>query len=198
MPGGSKKGEHRGGAKPKAERKPFGFAPGGTGVPGRKPGTKNRPKPPAFDPEYQQILRRRATEGKERDLEMYFLVTGKRFRMPKEVMLDAMRYFEETAIDYGELVQANRDSSAAAQKAADRDKYEEAATQAEDRLRAYLTMAVDVAFKVAPYIHPRLSAIMTNPGSNDAPLNVLGVLLRDLDEAGRPPRYIDHEPAGEQ
>jgi hypothetical protein len=56
-------------------------------------------------------------------------------------------------------------------------------------------MGVDVAYKVAPYLHPRLSAILTNPGAGDSQMTVLATLLKDLDEAGRPARYIDHEPA---
>lgn len=198
---GSRKGEKRGGAKPAGLRKPRGFEPGGTGKRGRPKGMPTRAKPPIHatkDPEIRAILGKHvAVTKREKDLEMYFLVVGNRMRLPKDVMLDAMRYFEETAIDYGQLAQANMEREAAAENPEDRAALNKAATDAEAKLGQYLTMAVDVAYKVAPYIHPRLSAIMTNPGSNDLPLNVLSTLLQDLDEAGRPARYIDHEPSAE-
>ncbi len=54
-------------------------------------------------------------------------------------------------------------------------------------------MAVDVAYKAAPYVHPRLAAVITNPGSADSPLNAIATLFRDIDEAGKAPRYIDHD-----
>jgi hypothetical protein len=195
MPG-SKKGERRGGAKPRIVRKPKssmgrGF---GTGA-GRKDG-RNKPKPDAVAQKaIGEILNRHITVGqKEKAMEAYLLATGHRMRLPKEVMLTAMRYFEETAIDYGEVLRSNLMLSAAAQTDEARAIYEAAIDAAEMRLREYLTQAVDVAYKVAPFVHPRLAALITNPGSEQNPLNAVAMLFKELDEAGRPPQYIDHDP----
>ena len=187
---GSKKGERRGGAK----KRPYALA----NLKGKRgPGAKGQKLKPVVEiaKEVIQILGSRAEVGtKEEKLEHYFVVTGKRLRLPKEVMLAAMSFYEETAIEDIELMQANLECAGKSEDKEARDIFLGAAEQFENRARINLTTAVDVAYKVAPYIHPRLSAIMTNPGSNDSPLNILGILLRDLDEAGRPARYIDAEP----
>jgi hypothetical protein len=61
------------------------------------------------------------------------------------------------------------------------------------RLREYLISSVDVAYKVAPFIHPRLAAVITKTGDDSSPTSLLSTLMRELDEAGRPPRFIDHD-----
>lgn len=188
--GGSKKGEHRGGAKVQ----PWSAAnlPEQNGV--KPKGTKNKPKV-EIGQEVMKILASKAEAAtKERKLETYFLISGKRMRMPKEVMLEAMRFYEETAVEDVEIMQANLEHAGRVESEKEQEPFITAAAQAENRVRANLTMAVDIAYKVAPYVHPRLSAVMTNAGSGDSPLNVLAVLLQDLDEAGRPSRYIDHDP----
>lgn len=191
---GSKKGERRGGAK--AGKRHWTPNPDlhKDGVRGRKPkGSKAKPKV-EIGKEVMQILASRAeAQTKEEKLEAYFMVTGKRMRMPKEVMLCAMAFFEETAIEDVELMQANLELAGKAESKAARKAFIEVAEQFEARVRINLTNAVDIAYKVAPYVHPRLSAIMTNPGSGDSHVTILATLLRDLDEAGRPARYIDHD-----
>lgn len=194
MPGGSKKGERRGGAK--AGKRHWTPTPGfGTKIRGVKPkGSKAKPKI-EIGKEVMALLASRAeTATKEQKLEHYFIATGKRMRMPKEVMLCAMAFYEETAIEDVELMQANLELAGQSESKEAKDLFLAAAEVFENRVRLNLTNAVDIAYKVAPYVHPRLSAIMTNPGSTDNPLNILGTLLRDLDEAGRPARYLDHEP----
>jgi len=189
MPG-SKKGEHRGGAKGKR------FASNAhlidPAVHKSRKGSKDKPKV-VIGQEVMRIMNSRMQpEVKQIQMERYFIVTGKRLRMPKEVMLAAMSFFEEAAIEDVEIMQANLELAGSAASDEEKEPFLKAATVAEDRVRANLTTAVDIAYKVAPYIHPRLSAIMTNPGSDSSPLSILGVLLQDLDEAGRPARYIDH------
>jgi len=195
---GSRKGERRGGAKPKITRKPpnpargFGSGKGkGSGKAGKPPGTVDKSK---FLSDVGVILNKHRTPLQKQDeLEMYFLAVGKRMRLPKEVMLDAMRYLEEMAIDWGQVLQANMVGSAAAKTPEEQSVYEGAVAAAETRMREYLLMAVDVAYKAAPYIHPRLAAVITNPGSSESPLNAIAALFKDLDEAGKPARYIDHD-----
>jgi hypothetical protein len=184
---GSKKGERRGGA-----RKGRGQFKLGNKLGGRTEGAKNKSK---FDPVLGVILNKQNTPlRKEQELEMYFAAVGKRMRLPKEVMLDAMRYFEESGIEWGEVVRANMMKSALSKTPEDQAIFEAAVAGAEQRMREYILMAVDVAYKAAPYVHPRLAAVLTNPGSGDSPLNAVAALFRDLDEAGRVPRYIDHDP----
>lgn len=189
MPG-SRKGERRGGAKPGHIRK----TPAGPKKPGKAGRPRGAPNKSKFDPQLGVILNKHvSTLQREQELEMYFTVTGKRMRLPKEVMLDAMRYFEETAIEYGEVLRANLQAAAQATTAEESAILGAAVTGAENHLREYLMMAVDVAYKAAPYIHPRLAAFATAPGGDMAPLNALTLLMKDLDEAGRPARYIDHD-----
>lgn len=189
---GSRKGEKRGGAKGKRHWTPNPDLHK-EGVRGNRKGAKNKPKVVIGQEVMKILASSAAVSSKEEKLERYFVVTGKRMRLPKEVMLSAMAFFEDAAIEDVEIMQANLQLAGEAESEAEKEPFLKAADIAEGRVRANLTNAVDIAYKVAPYVHPRLSAIMTNPGSNDSPLNILGVLLRDLDEAGRPARYIDGE-----
>ena len=199
MPG-SRKGERRGGAKPRIVRTPRkpsvgrGFGTGG----GRAKGVKNKPKTEEqMKARVNQILSRHIPVArKAEEIEHYFMAVGKRLRLPKEVMLDAMRFFEESAIEWGEVQRANLIQSAMATTAEERTVYEAAVATADLRMREYLTQAVDVAYKVAPYVHPRLAALITNPQDDRNPLNAVAMLFKELDEAGRPPAYIDHDPGG--
>lgn len=199
MPGGSRKGERRGGAKPRIVRKPKvegatkrGFGTGG----GRVKGSKNKPKTEEqLKARVVEILNRHIPVAqKEKQIEHYFMAVGKRMRLPKDVMLDAMRFFEESAIEWGEVLRANLEQSAAARTPEEVAVFEGAVGVAENRMREYVTMAVDVAYKAAPYVHPRLAAVITNPGGDKSAGNLISDLFRELDEAGRPGRYIDHEP----
>jgi len=193
--GGSKKGERRGGAKSMAERSPF--KPGHKLATGRPKNAKNKPLGAAQrDQEVVKIMNnpRLGPAEREERLESYFQITGRRIRMPREVMLDAMRFFEDQAVDYHEVMTANMDLAARAETDQARALYEQHVTAAEVKLNQSLTMAVDVAYKVAPFCHPRLAAVVTNPaGDAKNPFNVLALLMRDLDEAGKPPRFIDHD-----
>jgi len=197
--GGSKKGERRGGAKPRIVRKPKiegatkrGFGTGG----GRQVGSKNKPKTEEkMKQRVNEILNRHIPVArKEQEIEAYFMAVGKRLRLPKEVMLDAMRFFEENAIEWAEVQRANLLQSAMAKTVEEKTVYEAAVATADMRMREYLTQAVDVAYKVAPYVHPRLAALITNPQDDRNPLNAVAMLFKELDEAGRPPQYIDHDP----
>lgn len=201
MPG-SRKGERRGGAKPSVLRVKKADKPAGSSAPkkprapqeqngGRRYGSHSKP---SFDPHVGVLLtKNRSPLKREQELEMYFLITGKRMRMPKEVMLDAMGYFEDRAVQHVQVAYANLEMAEQADTPEQRRVYNEAAMLEEARAREYLVTATDVAYKVAPFVHPRLSAIMTNPGANDSPMTLLATLMRELDEAGQPPRYIDHQ-----
>lgn len=185
---GSKRGERRGGAKPGHTRK----------TPKKQTYRKAVTRAKFLttrDPEVKHILHSHRTAAeKEQELERYFLVVGRRMRLPKEVMLDVMRYFEETAIDYLEVGRANEQAALDADSTTAKQVYNEAAARAENMGREYLLATLDAAYKAASYVHPRLAAMLSNPRDADQN-NTIAVLLRDLDEAGRPPRYIDHDPS---
>src|SRR3954471_5591490 len=152
MAGGSRKGERRGGAKPRRIRKDKIPRVAGTSKRGgRPPGSGNKSK---FDPALGVILNKRQDPlKKEQELEMYFLAVGKRMRMPREVMLDAMRYLEETGIQWAETVKENMKLLAECRDKKAREPFEQAITFAETRVREYILLAVDVAYKAAPYCH---------------------------------------------
>jgi len=194
---GSRKGERRGGAKPghiRKTAKPVVPDPAAAvkRKAGRPPGARNKPKLSAIDPEVALILNKRiAVSTKERELEMYFTVTGRRERLPKEVLLSAMRYFEESAIEYSEVLRANLEAAARAEGPDAQAVMAAAVASAESQVDKYVSMAADVAFKAAPFVHPRLAALMTNPGGDKSAGTLFEMLMRDLDEAGKPARYID-------
>lgn len=195
--GGSRKGERRGGAKPghvrKSAKPAVAPAVAAARKAGRPPGARNKPKY-GPDPEVLLILnKRRSVVEKERELEMYFTVVGRRERLPKDVLLSAMRYFEESAIEYSQVLRANLDAAAQAKGPEAQALMEAAVAAAEGQVDKYVSMAADVAFKAAPFVHPRLAALLTNPGGDKSAGTLLELLMRDLDEAGKPARYIDHD-----
>lgn len=196
---GSRKGERRGGARPGHIRKTAKpAAPNAAAAvkrkAGRPPGALNKPKLSAIDPEVALILNKRiGVSTKERELEMYFTVTGRRERLPKEVLLSAMRYFEESAIEYSEVLRANLEAAGRATGPEAQAVMAAAVASAESQVDKYVSMAADVAFKAAPFVHPRLAALLTNPGGDKSAGTLLELLMRDLDEAGKPARYIDHD-----
>lgn len=202
--GGSKKGERRGGAKPGHVRKsaaPPSPVQAMKRGPGRPPGAKNRPKDdpkskhkPQYDPALVKILNKRISVAeREQQLDMYYTIVGKSGRMPKEVMLDAMRYFEDSAVQYSKVLKANLVQAARAETLEEKELLGAAISEAEGLVDKYLSMTVDVAFKVAPFVHPRLAAIMTNEAGDKSTQTLFQMLMRDLDEAGQRPRYIEHD-----
>lgn len=186
---GSRKGERRGAADPNHIRK--------TAAPAKQ----RKPKPLGGVPKLGSVGLARIVnrprvgpEQMERDVEAYFLISGKRERLPKDIMLSAARYFEETAIQYARVMQANMVAAAQAQKVEDRVVLEMAVREAEGAVDKYVAMAADTAMKVAPYIHAKLAALITAPGNEKTNATLLSMLMRDLDEAGRQAKYIDHVP----
>jgi hypothetical protein len=186
---GSRKGERRGAADPNHIRK--------TAAPAKA----RKPKPLGGVPKLGSVGLARIVnrprvgpEQMERDVEAYFLISGKRERLPKDIMLSAARYFEETAIQYSRVLAANMQAAAQAVEPADRLVLEMAVRDAEGVVDKYVAMAADTAMKVAPYMHAKLAALITAPGNEKTNSSLLSMLMRDLDEAGKPARYIEHIP----
>lgn len=191
---GSRKGERRGGARPGHIRKSAKPSVPVKRSAGRPPGSKNKVKP-RIDPEVMLILNKRGVSiaDREKEVEMYFTITGKRERLPKDVLLNAMRYFEESAVEYSEVLRANLEAAARAQGPEAQAVLAAAISAAEGQVDKYVSMAADVAYKAAPYVHPRLAALITNPGGDKSSATLFDMLMRDLDQAGKPARYIDHD-----
>lgn len=107
---------------------------------------------------------------------------------PREVMLKAMRWFEARAEEYvsmsrwllGKLTELKTPEDFAA--------HDVQLQQVELRIRDYYNQAVDVAYKCAPFVHPRLSAVAMGGGDFGGPVQVIGMLLEEIEalNQGRP------------
>ena len=191
---GSRKGEHRGAANPN-RTKPA--RPGSPMAAARKAAKPRKLKTPPFDdPVLKSIVKSRLGPAKvERQLEIYKMVSGSDVTVPKDAMLEVLSYFRETTHDYHKVMLANMERADTAPTAQAREVYEMAAAAAEQKVKEYAMLTLDAGARAAPFCHPRLAAVVDatrNQGQN--PWNILGLLLRDIDEAGKPARYIDHDP----
>ena len=171
---GSRKGERRGG-----KRK------------GEEPKTPKRPKVPqkrTVGPSEAPgaLLRRRTaplrTDEYYRDIQR--VISGNNLALiePREVMLEAMRYFHGLAQEHKEeqlfwlrkLAQCN-----------DNAEFEAVAAgidQARMATREFYLLAVDCGFKCAPYVHAKLSS-MEVTGANKGPIEVIGLILKEIEQA---------------
>lgn len=172
MPRGSRKGEHRGNAKAKVHN---------DDAQGVMRGALAR----KTVPNQQQVARveRRVIEA-QRSIPMApHSVTQ---MTPKDVLLDNMHFYMQGAFDWqGYLVKAM------SVEPATKDSMEDVAA-ATIQIERFRRLASDDAYKVAPYIHPRLAAVITNAGSGDNPADVIQSLLDDIDARQRDPRVIEH------
>lgn len=103
---------------------------------------------------------------------------------PREVMLDNMHYSMQAAFDWQNWVM----------KASAEPLTPEALAKiarAEREIERYRAMASEDAFKLAPYIHPRLSAVAVHGNEGRAP-DIIQALLDDIDQRQRDPRVIEH------
>lgn len=191
---GSRKGEKRGGANPNRIK----TGPSVQFSPRAAVLKKAKGKTASFkdDPVLANIARSELNGmNKPQQIQLFQIASGKNITLPREVMLDAMRYFQETAIEYYEVMRANMERAASARTPEQREIYENAVLAAEGRLERYLVLSADIGARCAPFMHPRLAAIVTNAGgTGNNPVTVLQMLMQDIDEAGRPPRFIDNEP----
>lgn len=173
--GGSKKGEHRGGAKQTNRR--------GRQLGGRRKGQRNK----------ATVMREALELGLIRK-------DGEEGDTPRQVMLKAMRLHQQRALDAIDQCNQLIAEATALPESLQRQKIMDQAHQAEARFDRYMTMAVDVAYKVAQYVHPRLQAIMVK--ANDDPTtsaSLLRQLLMQVDESMRDnvgrasPKMIEHQ-----
>lgn len=169
--GGSKKGEHRGNAK----RKDTPNAIMKTAVaPARKPGA---PKTPV-----NRI---------EEDVFVSQVIHGIRSAddlTPKQVMLDNMHFFQNAAYQYEAMILH------ALRGMPDSDDTRRAIRAYELEVERNRRIASDEAYKVAPFIHPRLAAIAVRGdlGHGD---DIVQLMLDEIDKRNREhPMVIEHLP----
>lgn len=183
---GSKRGEHRGNAKPGRKRKISQVD--GAQKPNKIKMTKVDLIPFANRVKGQHGKRRSVLE---RENEMHFLITGHAELLPREAMLKAMRYFFQKAQSFLILAEDAAERKPASPK--EKEELEKTIATAEAQVERYFLMGSDIAYKVAPYIHPRLSAIAVAPANAESK-DLFTLLLEEIDAQGRERRMrvIEH------
>lgn len=177
--GGSKKGEHRGNAKARTGMETPNEVLRGAVKLVRKPAKPGKPGP-------QNIARTTIEE----DLLTSQIVHGRKSAYdlsPKEVMLDNMHHFQNGAYTSEAMIQV----ALRAPAGDGRTKVIVALELDAERLRR---LASDEAYKVAPFIHPRLSAVAVsaNAGTGES---IVRTMLDEIDRLNREhPMVIEHMP----
>lgn len=170
--GGSKKGEHRGNAKKREDGTPNAVMK--AAVAPRKPG---QPKTPAREVE-KEVFVSQVIHGIRSADDM----------SPKQVMLDNMHHFQNAAYQYEAMILHILRS------APDSDDTRRAIRSYELEVERTRRIASDEAYKVAPFIHPRLAAIAVNSdvGHGD---DIVQIMLDEIDRRNREhPMVIEHQP----
>lgn len=106
---------------------------------------------------------------------------------PKEAMLDAMRVMQRRAADVRLLVNDLRQQLVGAATPAERADIAERLLAAEERFDRYLAAVVDTAYKAAPYVHARLTAMMVRNDANDRVRTPMQTLMAEIDKVMRGP-----------
>lgn len=165
---GSRKGERRGGAK--------------------KGHVATKPK--AAPPAPSARLKRSPKRNEEYYREITRVITGDAMKQkdePREVMLEAMQYFVDCARSEKELKEDMIRSLARCTTDAQYAMVSEMLGHSEQRIRELYQLSLDAGFKVAPYVHAKLSSIEIS-GPDKGPINIIETLLDDIHKAnkGRP------------
>lgn len=109
--------------------------------------------------------------------------------VPKDVMLDAMHHHMQAVVDWKAYL-------AEIALLPPSEANNRLVAHAESEIERLYDKAGDHAFKLAPYIHPRLSAVAIAAGQGDSPASVMQQLLDELDERQRAePMLIEHRPS---
>lgn len=173
---GSRKGEHRGGAKKKGPHEAKFDIKTGTIKPKRATAKGSRvPIPTA-----------------ERQREMVEIITGKSELMPKDVQLATMRTIFALAMEYQGLMRmaiARYPMNGTPEQKAD---VNADVAAAERQMVQYLMLSSQVARDAAPFIHPRLAALAVTTDRNTEG-DLFDLLLKEIDQTPRL-RAIEHRP----
>lgn len=106
---------------------------------------------------------------------------------PKQVMLDNMHFFQNAAYQYEAMV-------VLAARQPDSEDVRRAVRAYEMEVERNRRIASDEAYKVAPFIHPRLAAIAIKGdlGHGD---DLVQIMLDEIDKRNREhPMVIEHQP----
>lgn len=110
---------------------------------------------------------------------------------PREVMLNNMHYFMQGAFDWQKHLMDVVEQPVTKESA-------EAIAQAQREIDRYRNLASEDAYKVAPYIHPRLAAVVVGAGTGQNMADIIQELLDDIDARQREPKVIEHQPKREE
>lgn len=178
--GGSRKGEHRGNAKPRD----------GVETPNevmraavkmiRKPAKPGQPGPqgPSRKSIDENVLIAQVVHGRRDARDM----------SPKEIMLDNMHFFQNAAYMSEAMIQYLLKAAPAGEQRSRDIKALEFDVERNRRI------ASDEAYKVAPFIHPRLAALAI-AGGGDKGRNIVQLMLEEIDKRNREsPMVIEHIP----
>lgn len=171
--GGSKKGEHRGNAK-------------------RRPETTHDVMRDALsvEPAAHHMTRARRLNALEHRIRVARKIYGPsgevRDMTPREVMLNNMHYFIQGAFDWQDHLMKVVDQPVTLESAAEIER-------AQTQIERYRNLASEDAYKVAPYIHPRLAAVLTSSDSGQNAQSIVEALLDDIDARQREPKVIEHQ-----
>jgi len=107
-----------------------------------------------------------------------------------EIMAFGARFHADEALgwrqirdQYSNIIPATEDSTRIVQ-------------HAQRMLEHHLSQSTDHAYKAAPYLEPKLAAIMVRQGQNDSTRSIMDDLMDDLDSIQRENQgpLIEHEP----
>ena len=178
--GGSRKGERRGNAKARTGMETPNEVMRGAVKMVRKPAKpgKTGPQGPFRHTIEEDLLTSQIVHGRKSAYDM----------SPKEIMLDNMHHFQNGAYTSKAMAQY---ALKAMPEGDARTKFINALEADEERLRR---LASDEAYKVAPFIHPRLAAIAVN-GNQSTGDNIVKLMLEEIDRLNREhPMVIEHVP----
>lgn len=162
---------------------------------GRKKGTPNK-KPPMDAlgivlPHDGDPLKRGRPMGPSKSTEEYYrevvaVATGDSAARVevRDGMLEAFEYFIEEARSYRRMAQWVRDKIIECKTPDDFAAVDLQLDAVTTRVQNFYLLAADVGQKVLPYVHARLSAMVV-AGSNDGPIESIGLLLQEIDQLNR-------------
>lgn len=190
--GGSKKGEHRGqlrrSLKSPTDQKVIRR--------GRKP---KGAYTALFDPK-RGVVRKVNSKHRltvERESAMATMISGNVLAniLPREVMLDGMRYYFEQWNEFRTLVQANVALAGSAKTEAAGKAFADAIAADEMQRDRYWLMAMDAARNAAPYCHARLQAVVNVGDTPDGPYEAILSILDEIEQVARsqPMITIEHK-----
>lgn len=178
MPRGSRRGEHRGNAKAKVQTEDAN-------------GVMREALSPKRAPPQQQVARteRRIIQA-QRTIPMAPADVTQ--MTPREVLLDNMHFYMQGAFDWQGYL-----NKALSVEPMTEDAMQDVAA-ATVQIERFRRLASDDAYKVAPYIHPRLAAMVVGGNIGESTPDIVQALLDDIDARQRDPRVIEHRAKREE